>query len=131
VRVEAPLGRQPNSVPFVLGGRRRPLVPVCVGQDRACGYPGVCRTHPGSVSGGGAPVSPSRVVRVRGNPPSGFIPRPYMSSTGARSSLYSPPAPDAHDALVFLLGNVMTVFNSYEACLDEVDAWRRYFCSGQ
>jgi len=100
VRLVASLGRQPNSVPFVLGGGRRPVVP-------------------------------SHVVRVRGDPPSGFIPRPYMSSTGRRSSLYSPPVPATHDALVFLLGNVMTVFNAYEACLDELDAWRRYFSSGQ
>jgi len=128
VRVVAPLGRQPNSVPVVLGGPRRPLVPVRAEQGRACGFPGRCRTHPGTVSGVWAP---SRMVRVRGNPPSGFIPRPYMSSTGERSSLYAPPAPATHDALLFLLGNVTTVFNAYEACLDELDAWRRYFCSGQ
>jgi len=125
------VGRLPYSDPVVLGGRRRLLVPVRAEQGRACGYPGSCRTHPGSVSGEGAPVCPSRMVRVWGNPPSGFIPRPYMSTTGGRSSLYSPPAPATHDALVFLLGNVMTVLNAYEACLDEVDAWRRYFCSGQ
>jgi len=123
MRVDAPLGRQPNSVPFVLGGPRWPVVP--------CNYSGSCRTHPGSVSVGEAVVSPSRMVRVRGNPPSGFIPQPYMSSTGGRSSLYAPPAPATHDALVFLLGNVMNVFSAYEACLEEVDAWRRYFCSGQ
>jgi len=125
------VGRQPNSVPIVLGGRSRPLVPVRAEHGRACGFPGSCRTHPGSVSGGGASVCLSRMVRVRGNPPSGCIPRPYMSTTGVRSSLYSPPAAATHDALVFLLGNVMTVFNAYEASLNEVDAWRRYFCSGQ
>jgi len=128
VRVVAPLARQPNSVPVVLGGPRRPADPVLVERGRACIHPGSCRTHTGRLL---APVVPSRMVRVRGNPPSGFIPRPYVSTTGRRSSLYSSPISATHDALVFLLGNVMTVFNAYEACLDELDAWRRYFCSGQ
>jgi len=128
VRVIAPLARQPNSVPFVLGGPRRVADPVLVERGRACMYPGSCRAHSGSLL---APLGPSRMVRVRGNPPSGFIPRPYVSATGRRSSLYSPSIPATHDALVFLLGNVMTVFNAYEACLDEVDGWRRYFCSGR
>jgi len=127
-RMVAPLGRQPNSVPFVLGGPRRPADPEIVGRGRACRYPGSCRAHSGRLL---APLGPSRIVRVWGNPPSGFIPRPYVTTTGRRSSLYSPPIPATHDALVFLLGNVMTVFNAYEACLNELDAWRRYFCSGQ
>jgi len=131
VRVVAPVGRQPYSDPVMLGGHRRPVVSGRVEQGRVCGFPGSCRTHPGSIFGGGAPVCPSRMVRVRGDPPSGFIPRPYMSATGGRSSLYAPPVPATHDALVFLLGNVMTVFKVYEASLDEVDVWRRYFCSGQ
>jgi len=131
VKVVAPVGCQPYSNPVMLGGRRRPVVSGRVEQGGVCGFPGSCRTHPGSVFGGGAPVCPSRMVSVRGNPPSVFIPRPYMRSTGVRSSLYAPAAPATHDALVFLLGNVMTVFDAYEACLEEVDAWHRYFCSGQ
>jgi len=112
VREAAPLGRQPNSVPFVLGGRRRLEIPVPAERGWACVYPGSCRTHLGVHSAKESSLSASRHIRVRGNPPSGFIPRPYMSSTGGRSSLYSPPAPATHDAMVFLFGNVMTVFNA-------------------
>jgi len=124
-RVGAAVGRQPNSVPFVLGGPRRSADPVPVG---ACMYPGSCRAHVGSLR---ASLGAFRMLRVRGNPPSGFIPRPYVSTTGRRSSLFSPSIPATHDALVLLLGDVMTVFNAYEACLGELDAWRRFFCSGR
>jgi len=36
----------------------------------------------------------------------------------------------AHDALVFLLGNVRKVFDAFEASLNELDAWRRYYDFG-
>jgi len=74
-------------------------------------------------------VSPIRLRRVRGEPPSYYIPRPYLRDV-IRSSSSSPTATDTHDALVFMLANVRKIFDSYEASLTELESWRRYFNSG-
>jgi len=68
--------------------------------------------------------------RVRGNPPSRYIPRPYLNGVHrSTASLDTTPA-EAHDALVFLLGNVRKVFDAFEASLNELAAWRRYYDFG-
>jgi len=129
------LARQPYSNPIILGGGiQSPVLPIGL-QVGGCVYPGNCRVHPS-----GCPsVRPVRVVRVRGDPPSAFIARPYLRFPGsdpasARGlngvSLYSPRLEESRDALTYLLSNIDIVFESYEECLDELDAWRRYFHSG-
>jgi len=122
--------RQPFSNPVILGGGNRSSV---VG---GCLYPGNCRVHPS-----GCPsVRPVRVVRVRGDPPPMFVPRPYMRLPGRKHSpprglngvsLFSPRLEDTQEALNYLLRNVGEVFDSYERCLGELDAWRAYFSSGK
>jgi len=65
--------------------------------------------------------------RVRGDPPSMYIPCPFLNGViRATSSSTTTPA-EAHDALIFLLGNVRKVFDAFEASLNELDAWRRYY----
>jgi len=130
-----PPARQPFTNPIILGGGvRSPVLPIGM-QVGGCVYPGNCRVHPS-----GCPsVRPVRVVRVRGNPPSAFIARPYLRFPGGDPasvrglngvSLYSPRLEESRDALSYLLSNIDIVFESYEKCLDEIDAWRRYFHSG-
>jgi len=96
---------------------------------------GNCRVH----SSGCPSVRAVRLVRVRGDPPSAFISRPYLRLPGSDPastrglngvSLYSPRLEESQEALNYLLSNVGIVFESYERCLDELDAWRRYFQSG-
>jgi len=87
-----------------------------------CANPGHCSFHDGV-------VSPICLRHVRGEPPSHYIPRPYLRDVN-RSPPSSPTATDAHDALVFLLANVRKIFDSYEASLTELESWRRYFNSG-
>jgi len=85
------------------------------------------------------PVLPTHLVRVRVDPPSAWISRPYLRFPGSDPAatrglngvtLYSPRLEENRDALTYLLMNVDIVFESYERCLDELDAWRRYFHSG-
>jgi len=131
---EAPgVARQPYRNPNILGGGLRS--PGLAGAVQGGSCPVVCRVHPS----GCPPVLPTRMVRVRGNPPSSFISRPYLrfpgsdpaSSRGLNGvSLYSPRLDESRDALSYPLSNVEVVFESYERCLDELDAWRRYYHSG-
>jgi len=107
------VARQPYSDPAILGGGRRPSCLRGTGQGvfRAVG----CRVHPS-----GCPsVRPSRLVRVRGDPPSMFIPRPYMRLPGREHSpprglndvsLFSPRLEDTQEALNYLLRNVGKCF---------------------
>jgi len=67
--------------------------------------------------------------RVYGNPPSLYIPRPYLNGVVRASSGATTPA-ETYDALAFLLGNVKKVFDGFEATLNELDAWRRYYGLG-
>jgi len=133
----SPLPQRVSSTPTLLcwgGGIRSPVLSRGL-QVGGCVHPGNCRVHPS-----GCPsVRPVRVVHVRGDPPSAFIARPYLRFPGsdpasARGlngvSLYSPGLEESRDALTYLLGNIDIVFESYEQCLDELDAWRRYFHSG-
>jgi len=125
--------RQPYNDPIILGGG--PRLPGPPGVVQSGSWLVVCRVHPS----GCPPVLPTRMVRVRGDPPSSFISRPYLrfpgsdpaSSRGLNGvSLYSPRLDESRDALSYLLSNVEIVFESYERCLDELDAWRRYYHSG-
>jgi len=127
------VARQPYRDANILGGGlRSPGPPVAV-QGGSC--PVGCRVHPS----GCPPVQLTRLVRVRGDPPSAFISRPYLRYPGSDPastrglngvSLYSPRLGESRDALNYLLANVGTVFESYERCLGEIDAWRRYYHSG-
>jgi len=65
--------------------------------------------------------------QVRGEPPSMYIPRPFLNGVIRTTSSSTTTPAEAHDALVFLLGNVRKVF---EASLNELDAWRRYYDFG-
>jgi len=127
------IARQPYTDPNILGGGVRP--PGLPGAVQGGSCPVVCRVHPS----GCPPVLPTRMVRVRGDPRSSFISRPYLKFPGSyRASsrglngvtLYSPRLEESRDALMYLLSNVEIVFESYERCLDELDAWRRYYHSG-
>jgi len=91
--------------------------------EECCDDPGNCSYH--------IPVvSTIRLRRVRGDPLSLYIPCPFLNGVN-RSSLSSSTTPaEAHDALVFLLGNVRNVFDAFEATLNELDSWRRYFDIG-
>jgi len=119
-------GRSSSSGRFGWGGRFSPVVP----KQESCDRPGHCDLHHGSST----PLSPllSRtLVRVRGFPPSKFIPRPFQSDVSRDPTTYVASSADSHAALADLLHNVKTVFNTLEACLDELDAWRNYLASGQ
>jgi len=128
------VARQPYRDANIFGGGlRSPGLPGAV-HGGSC--PVVCNVHPS----GCPPVLPTRLVRVREDPPSAFISRPYLrfpgsdpaSSRGLNGvSLYSPRLDESRDALTYLLSKVETVFESYERCLDEIDAWRRYYHSGR
>jgi len=88
-----------------------------------CDDPGNCIYH-------NPVVSPIRMRRVRGDPPSLYIPRPYLNGV-IRANTSSTTTPvESHDALLFLLGNVRKVFVAFEASLNELDAWRRYYDFG-
>jgi len=116
------VARQPYRDANILGGGLRSPGPPGAVQGGSC--PAVCRIHPF-----GCPlVLPMRLVRVRGDPPSAWISRPYLRSPGSDPassrglngvSLYSPRLDESRDALTYLLSNVETVFESYERCLDE------------
>jgi len=67
---------------------------------------------------------------VRGYPPSLYIPRLYLNCVIRAASLSTTTPAEAHDALVFLFGNVRKVLDAFEASLNELDAWRRYYDFG-
>jgi len=68
--------------------------------------------------------------RVRGDLPSMYIPRPFLNGVIWSTSSSTTTLAEAHDALVFLLGNVSKVFDAFEASLNELDAWHRYYDFG-
>jgi len=68
--------------------------------------------------------------RVRGDPPSMYIPRPYLNGVVRASSLPTTTPAEVHNALVFLLGNVRKVFDAFEASLNGLDAWHHYYDFG-
>jgi len=101
----------------------------------SCDRPGHCDLH----QDGATPVlhwvpppslSPT-LVRVRGFPPSKFIPRPFQPDVSRDPTTFVASSADSHGALSDLLQNVKMVFDTLETCLDELDAWRLYLASGQ
>jgi len=110
---------------YGLGG----LSPV-VYKKESCDRPGHCDLHPGDVTPLLPLLSPT-IVRVRGFPPSKYIPRPFQPDVSRDPTTFVASAADSHAALSDLLYNVKLVFNTLEMCLDELDAWRLYIASGQ
>jgi len=91
--------------------------------EKCCDDPGNCSYH-------NPVVSPICLRRVRGVPPSVYIPRPYFNGVIRSSASSSTTPAEAHDALFFLLGTVRKVFDASEVSLNELDAWHRYFDMG-
>jgi len=73
-------------------------------------------------------LSPT-LVRVRGFPPSKFIPRPFQPDVSRDPTNFVASFAYSHAALSDLLHTVKMVFNTLETCLDELDAWRLYLAS--
>jgi len=96
-------------------------------KKESCDRPGHCDLH----HGGATSLSPllfPTIVRVRGFPPSKFIPRIFQPDVSRDPTTF---VASSHAALSDLLHNVKKVFDTLETCLDELDAWRLYLVSGQ
>jgi len=103
-----------------------PVVP----KKESCDRPSHCDLH----HGGATPLSPllsPTLVRIRGFPPSKFIPRPFQPDVSRDPTTFVASSADSHATLSDLLHNGKMVFNTLETCLDELDAWRLYIASGQ
>jgi len=100
-----------------------------VPKKETCDRPGHCDLH----DRGATPLIPilsPTLVRIRGVPPSRFIPRPFAPFFYRDFQTYVPSAADSHAALTDMLSNVKMVFDTLEICFLELDAWRDYFGSG-
>jgi len=107
------------------GKRFSPVIP----KQELCDRPGHCDLHPRSFTHSSPLLTPT-VVRVRGVPPSRFIPRPFAPGVSRGFETYVPSASNTHAALTDMLSNVKMVFDTLEICFIELDAWRAYFGSG-
>jgi len=105
------------------------LRPVVVKKE-SCDRPGHCNLPLQDATPLSPLLSPT-IVRVRGFPPSKYIPRPFQRDASRDPMTFVASSADSHAALSDLLYNVKLVFNTLEMCLDELDAWRRYIASGQ
>jgi len=117
--------RSASADGYGLGGPSQ-MVP----KKELCDRPGHCDLHPRDPT----PLSPlasPTILRVRGFPPSKYIPRPFQPDVSRDSTTFVASSADSHAALSDLLCNVKSVFNTLEMCLDELDAWRLYIASGQ
>jgi len=106
------------------GKRFSPVFP----KQELCDRPGHCDLHPRSFTHSSPLLTPT-VVRVRGVPPSRFIPRPFAPGMSSGFETYVPSASHTHAALTDMLSNVKMAFDTLEICFIELDAWRTYFGS--
>jgi len=118
-------GRSSSVDRFGMGSLR----PVVVKKE-SCDRPGHCDLHPRDATPLPPLLSPT-ILRVRGFPPSKYIPRPFQRDATRDPMTFVASSADSHAALSELLHNVKLVFNTLEMCLDELDAWRLYLSSGQ
>jgi len=102
--------------------------PVVIKKE-SCDRPGHCDLHYGGATSLSPYFSPT-LVRVRGLPPSTFIPRPFQHDVSRDVMTYVPSAADSHAALSDTLSNVKFVFDTLEICFAGLDAWRLYIASG-
>jgi len=118
-------GRSSSADRFGMGS----LSPVVVKKE-SCDRPGHCYLHPRDATPLSPLLSPT-ILRVRGFPPSKYIPRLFQRDASRDSMTFVASSADSHVALSEFLHNVKLVFNTLEMCLDELDAWRLYLASGQ